>query len=205
MSAAMTREHWLLAGVGALRPLFVDVGKPLPEVVHASIGFPSRGAVSQRRRIMGQCWSGEASKDGNCHIFVSPVHDTPVAVLDTLTHELVHAVTPGAAHRGKFITVSRAIGLTEGKPTNASAGTDLRVKLEHIADDLGPLPHSVLTALGRVAKQSTRMVKCECPDCGYTARTTRKWLEIGTPICPACRVATEPSLESIARLNDRDQ
>jgi hypothetical protein len=29
------------------------------------------------------------------------------------------------------------------------------------------------------------MVKCECGDCGYTVRTSRKWLEeSGAPICP---------------------
>jgi hypothetical protein len=36
----------------------------------------------------------------------------------------------------------------------------------------------------KTKKQSTRMVKCECPDCGYIVRTTRKWLEEGAPICP---------------------
>jgi hypothetical protein len=29
------------------------------------------------------------------------------------------------------------------------------------------------------------MVKCACEECGYTARTTKKWLEeAGAPICP---------------------
>lgn len=196
----MTREQWLGAGVAALRPMFGDVGSPLPEVVHTSIGFPSRGALSVRSRVLGQCWDAKASKDGNCQIFVSPVLVTPVEILDTLTHELVHVVTPGAKHRGKFITVSRAIGLTEGKPTSASAGAELREKLERIANELGPLPHPALSAIARLAKQSTRMVKCECPDCGYTARTTRKWLDIGAPICPACRVPTEVA-ETVGRLN----
>ena len=31
----------------------------------------------------------------------------------------------------------------------------------------------------------TRMVKCQCGDCAYTVRTTRKWLdELGPPLCP---------------------
>jgi hypothetical protein len=33
--------------------------------------------------------------------------------------------------------------------------------------------------------QGTRMLKVECPDCGYTLRTTRKWLDTGLPSCPA--------------------
>lgn len=33
-------------------------------------------------------------------------------------------------------------------------------------------------------KQSTRLRRVECPSCGYLARVTRYWLEIGTPGCP---------------------
>lgn len=195
-----TREQWLGAGVVALRPRFVSVGCALPETVHVSIGFPSRGALSRRTRVVGQCWSREASKDGNCQIFVSPVHATPIEVLDTLAHELVHVVTPGAQHRGKFITVSRAVGLTEGKPTSASAGAEFKVVLEEIAHTLGPLSHPALSPGMTIAKQSARMIKCECPGCGYTARTSRKWLDVGAPICPACHIDTDV-IESVGRLN----
>lgn len=33
-------------------------------------------------------------------------------------------------------------------------------------------------------KQTTRLLKVECGQCGYTARVTRKWLEVGPPGCP---------------------
>lgn len=33
-------------------------------------------------------------------------------------------------------------------------------------------------------KQGTRMIKCACGECGYTVRTTAKWLEVGPPCCP---------------------
>lgn len=37
----------------------------------------------------------------------------------------------------------------------------------------------------RPKKQKTRMLKCECAECGYTVRTARKWLEqAGAPLCP---------------------
>ena len=32
-------------------------------------------------------------------------------------------------------------------------------------------------------KQSTRMLRCRCMDCGYTLRTTQKWIEVGVPTC----------------------
>lgn len=41
--------------------------------------------------------------------------------------------------------------------------------------------------IGGKKKQSTRMIKASCPECGYTVRVTRKWLDTaGAPICPAC-------------------
>lgn len=34
-------------------------------------------------------------------------------------------------------------------------------------------------------KQSARMMKCECTECGYLVRTAKKWLdEKGPPHCP---------------------
>jgi len=33
-------------------------------------------------------------------------------------------------------------------------------------------------------KQSTRLRKVECTDCGYTVRVTQKWLDVGKPHCP---------------------
>ena len=37
----------------------------------------------------------------------------------------------------------------------------------------------------RPKKQSTRLLKCECPTCGYIARVAWKWLEDkGAPHCP---------------------
>src|SRR3546814_18282994 len=51
-----------------------------------------------------------------------------------------------------------------------------------------PLPHARLDTDGESTapkKQKTRMLKCECAECGYTVRTARKWLEqAGAPLCP---------------------
>lgn len=33
-------------------------------------------------------------------------------------------------------------------------------------------------------KQTTRLKKAECSQCGYTVRLTQKWLEVGPPGCP---------------------
>lgn len=33
-------------------------------------------------------------------------------------------------------------------------------------------------------KQTTRLIKVECPACGYIIRVTRSWLLVGVPYCP---------------------
>jgi hypothetical protein len=33
-------------------------------------------------------------------------------------------------------------------------------------------------------KQSTRLIKLTAACCGYTVRTTRKWVDQGYPLCP---------------------
>lgn len=57
-----------------------------------------------------------------------------------------------------------------------------------ILDGVGPLPHAHLDTDGQTTapkKQTTRLLKCECETCGYTARIARKWLELaGAPLCP---------------------
>lgn len=52
--------------------------------------------------------------------------------------------------------------------------------------ELGEYPHSAINLLDRpTKKQTTRMIKCECEDCGYVARTSNKWIEeAGAPLCP---------------------
>jgi hypothetical protein len=70
--------------------------------------------------------------------------------------------------------------------TATSAGEELqqRIKAELLAN-LPQYPHAMLDMqLRPVKKQSTRMLKAKCPECGYTIRTSQKWLEVGLPTCP---------------------
>jgi hypothetical protein len=183
-----TREEWLVAAVEALTPLFAEVGKTVP-TVRVSCGFPGGG--SARKRI-GECWSTKTAKDKIANVFISPVLDDPTVVLSTLTHELVHAVDDCASgHKGEFRKIATAVGLA-GKMTATHAGEVLQARLVEIANELGAYPHSALSLGGR-PKQSTRLLKVSCPECGYIARVTAKWLEeIGAPICPCNE---EPMIE----------
>ena len=177
----MNRDTDLNAEAVDLAPLFAAIGAPIPAAVRISCGWPGGGSRNSR---IGECWSTQSSADGHFELFISPMISESVRVLDVLTHELVHAaVGLECGHKGRFGKVARALGL-EGKLTATVAGAALRAKLEAVVAKLGGYPGAALN-LGSRKKQSTRLVKCECDDCGYTVRTTSKWLDLyGAPLCP---------------------
>lgn len=177
----MNREAWLTAAVDMLRPMFAeDALVELPATIRVSVGFP--GGKSPRK-VIGQCWY--TGDDKAAQVFVSPVLVDPIDVLGVLVHELIHAWDGGKSkHKGAFRRVAVILGL-EGKMTATTVGDALRARLQIIADTLGTYPHARLNlAASAVKTQTTRMLKVECPACGYTLRTTAKWLEVGTPTCP---------------------
>ena len=62
---------------------FAGNGYTVP-AVHVSTGFPSRNALANNKRSIGQCWDQGASADGVCHIFISPVLAPPLDVAGTV-------------------------------------------------------------------------------------------------------------------------
>jgi hypothetical protein len=186
----VNREAWLLAAVDELRPVFGAAGFELPATVRVSCGWPARGATSASRRCIGECWYGHMTADGVAQLFISPSIGDHVEVLATLVHELAHAALPvGAKHGPKFASAARRLRL-DGKPTATVASPELAADLITLAERIGSYPHAIITPGAGLTKQSTRMLKVECPECGYTVRTSAKWLEVGVPTCP-CGVAME--------------
>jgi hypothetical protein len=174
-----TREQWLEAFVEAVRPWFKEVGATLPKKVRVSVGFPFNA-----KKAIGQCWYAESSADKAPQIFVSPVLGTVTEVDHVVIHELVHA--SGLTGHGKdFRKVAVALGL-EGKMTATTAGPELRKRLTALTKTLGTFPHAALDPSGGAKKkQTTRMIKTECGECGYVARLSQKWIdEVGAPHCP---------------------
>jgi len=176
-----TREGWMLDFTEKARPIFKEHGYEIPPV-RMSIGFTSKGARGNR---IGECWSDCSSEDGACEIFITPTIGDASRIADILTHELIHAILGHeVGHKKPFVDCMKKVGL-EGKPTATVAGDAWRAWAEPILDELGPMPHAELTSgSSSEKKQTTRMLKCECPECGFTMRTTAKWLEaIGDPRC----------------------
>jgi hypothetical protein len=178
------REDWLNRLVCLLRPHFLEeAGVEVPEKVRVSCGWPSKSARATKNRRIGECWDHERSGDKHWEIFISPTEADSIEVGAILVHELVHTVVgTKVGHRAPFRRVAVAMGL-EGKMTATQPGEALQALLGDLIKDLGPYPHGEITFKTDEKKQSTRMLKLECPNCGYAARTTRKWLELGTPTC----------------------
>lgn len=177
-SRSVLREAWLRDAVEHLRPLFDLPDVHLPASIPVSVGWPYG-----RRQATGQCWGSEAAHDRKPHIFVSPALSTRPEVLNVLAHELCHAADDCEhGHRGPFARIARGIGL-EGPMRATRPGHQLQERLNAISRQLGRYPHGALEIRDRPAAP-TRLIRVECPHCGYLVRTTAKWLAVGPPRCP---------------------
>ncbi len=133
------------------------------------------------------------SADKTNEIFVSPTVSDSLHAGGILIHEMIHAIVgTHEGHKGPFVTLARAVGL-KGKPTATNPGEGLTRRLNALISELGPYPHAALSLL-QIKKHGTRLIKVSCPTCGYTVRTTRKWLEIGSPICPRDKIDMEADI-----------
>ena len=144
----MTRELWLERAIETYwRPRFVEIGYPLPERFHISVGF-GHGAKRESKWIQAQCWSSRASKDGINHIFICPTEGDTAHVLALVGHELAHAALDSDlgiqdGHVGRFAEIMTRLGF-EGKMTTATPGLQLAAELMTVADALGEYPHGAL-------------------------------------------------------------
>lgn len=163
-----TREAWLLR---AARLIHTEIllNRKIQGGYCISVGFPK--GRHGRGRAVGQCWPPADSADGKAHIFISPDRgpEETEGVLATVLHELVHAeVGCAAKHRGEFIKVARAAGLT--KPwTQSNPSEELTACLNTLAEKLGPYPHGALVPKKIAKPPGSRLRLWEC-DCGVKVR-----------------------------------
>ena len=181
------REAWLEAAVQAVTPLFSAKGYVVP-ICRVSVGFASTGTL---RGHIGQCWSTRSSQNGINQIFISPALAEAFDVLDTLVHELVHAVDDCQHKHGKeFKKIALKLGL-KGPMRGADAGPVLRAQLLDLAQTLGPYPHSALKVSVRKRPQAKRP-RAKCEKCDYQVPMLKKFLAYGPPICPQHKIVMEP-------------
>lgn len=190
-----TREGWLRAATGELRPYFSECGYTIPDNLRFAIAFTSTGRKGKR---VGECWHSSTSGDSHYEIFLRADLADPVEVLGVLVKELVHTLLPPDAGHGKlFKAAAIKIGL-QGPMRQARPGPLLHDRLKALADMLGPLPHARLDIaqqsmaarmmpVGQPKKQHARMLKAECDaeGCGYLVRVAASNVRTkGPPGCP---------------------
>ena len=177
------RETWLLAAIEAVRPMFLAKRHVIPDC-QVSVGFASTG---NRSGHIGQCWSTGSSAAKVNQIFISPALSDPFEVLDTLVHELIHAVDDCQHKHGKeFKKIALSLGL-KGPMRSAGAGPDLIPKLQVLALQLGPYPHAQLQVPRKTVFRRNRP-RAKCKTCGYQVPMLKKFLAFGPPICPQDKI-----------------
>lgn len=176
----MLRQRWLESAVAALRPYFAAAGYTVPDNMRVSIGWGHGNA----EKILGQCWPTEASSDKHHELFVAPSLNNGARIIDVLIHEIIHAVVgTKAGHKGPFKQAAVALGL-EGKMTATVGGPAVKEWAAKFVAKNGDYPGGSLNKDKGRKKQGTRLLKCECGECGYIVRTTAKWIEEkGPPRC----------------------
>lgn len=188
MTKYTTRESWLLAAVDLLRPIFLDKNHIIPPDVMVSCGFASTGTRSHH---VGQCWSKQSSTNEQNQIFISPALHEPVEVLDTLMHELVHAVDDCQHKHGKeFKRIALSLGM-KGPMRSADAGPELKETLKQLSQKLGAYPHGKLKVTHQKAVSRAR-ARAKCPECGFQVPMYRKFLAFGPPLCPKDKIEMTP-------------
>jgi hypothetical protein len=199
-SVYTTREEWLADARDQIGVVFEEHGGTVPSI-RVGVAWPSGGV---RSRVRGETWARSASGDNAAEITIRMTETDPVEILGILIHEMAHAVGFEFGHGKEYGKLLEPFGL-EGRLTATKPGEELRSTLAIMVQGLGAYPMgSFLGGIfgGRVPgpgdaggddgaikssgskTQTTRYIKVECPQCGYTARITRKWLAQGNPSCP---------------------
>jgi hypothetical protein len=207
----MNRETWLNELAARMAPRFAELGHALPKF-RVSVGWPSAGKDAPvTGECWDSRVSSDGhfeiflnpGRDNDVAVACTLAHE--------LVHA---AVGLQEGHKGNFAKVATALGfgrpLTKAQEPeslvawirpmldelgklphgaiNYSKGGAVRVKrngagVQPIGDNDNE-PGDDTPINNRPPKQSTRLKKCICSECGYTVRVTQKWLEVGAPHCP---------------------
>ncbi len=177
-----TREDWLTASIASLRPIFSGHGITLPARIRATCGLPS---TFTRSGTLAECWADSDSADGTHEIMISPTLADPAQVLAQLIGALAHAAPGAMSHTSNtYMEAAANLGLCPTGETwrQVQGAEDFPQAYAGVLSALGAYPHAPLN-VGTKKTQSTRMLKLTCPLCGYTLRTSGKWLATGLPVC----------------------
>jgi ssDNA-binding Zn-finger/Zn-ribbon topoisomerase 1 len=150
-----------------------------------------------RAEALGWFWAGRWS-NGKNEINLSAETLRKCHPGEVLIHELAHAENntlgikdcSGKAHNKHFKTMAERLGLKCAEKRDKRYGWGLTDLDKGASDFLAKVKYDnsifALNRLeeGKTSKAGTRLLKAECPECGYTVRVTQKWIDVGMPTCP---------------------
>jgi len=171
------RETWLAdLRDRYLKTYFLGQGYTIPANVRIGVGWPSRGGLGKKKRVIGQAWSNECSEDQTHEVIISLYLADPIKVVEVTIHELIHCtIGTEHGHRKPFSDACQKLGLV--KPWTATSPSPELVALASTwIAALGPYPHAKLDGFQKKT-EATRMLLMECVDCGLKIRTTQKWID----------------------------
>jgi len=182
-----TREEYLQKAKDELNGrVFKQAGYEIPEVKIACSW--ALGTADKNKKTLGQCVPRSWSKANINEIMIMPTVDDSEQVIDTLAHELVHAVDDNkSGHGAGFRKICLAVGLNGSSQMRyACAGDELKQTITEIVKDIGLYPHNELQIHKR-KRQTTRMLKVSCTECNFSYRTSRKNIGMmANTICNGC-------------------
>ena len=183
MNLFNTREEWLTTALGELRHMFDAAGNPIAQAIRVTCGFPY---TASRSGTLGETHANIESADATIETMISPELADPAEVFLELLAQLCHAADGAIGLGSVYGAVCTAMGLMPDGPASKRwartvAGPECGERYSAIIESLGDYPHAALARARKV--QSTNMLKLICPTCGYTVRSTNKWINISLPIC----------------------
>jgi len=183
------RTKWLEKAWLTLKSKF---GLDAPDKVQISFGFCASGnrkSSATGRQTLGQC-TNDLIQNGDktekqALVSVHPVNfKSPVDVLLVMLHEMIHA-TGINNHRKEFSTLAAGVGFT--KPwTQPHPTPELAQRLGGMLEQIGDFPEGWGDLPPSKPKQTTRMLKYECPVCSEIIRSANDKLNA---ICGKCESA----------------
>ena len=193
MQKYKTREEYLQRAYVLLNETaFKPNGQECPKINVACSWIV--GTRASNKKTMGQCSSRSSSDALINEIRIVPTVDDSFEAIDTLAHEMVHAVDDCQnGHKAQFKKICLAVGLDGNKHMRyAEAGEKLGKTIKNIIATIGEYPHDKVD-ISNVKKQTTRNIKVACDSCEFSFRTSNKNVE--SMIHTGCLACDEGTLE----------
>jgi len=187
MQKYKTREEYLQRAYVLLNETAFKPNEQECPAIKVSCSFIV-GTRASNKKTMGQCAPRSHSDADINEIRIVPTVDDSFEAIDTLAHEMAHAVDDCQnGHKAQFKKICLAVGLDGNKHMRyAEAGEKLGKTIKNIIATIGEYPHDKVD-ISNVKKQGSRMLKHICEnDCGASCYQSAKQSDENPMLCSNC-------------------